>query len=324
MPYISIVSPVYKAENILVQLVKRIDLSVSQITDDYEIILVEDGSPDKSWKVIEELAKTNKHIRGFKLSRNFGQHHAITCGLDHARGEWIVVMDCDLQDQPEEIISLYRKAQEGYDIVFGIRHERKDTFTKKFFSKLYYKLYSILSDLKIDNRVANFGIYHKKVITAVSMLREPIRGFLPHVYWVGFKKTGIEVKHSNRFEGKSSYTFSKLFNLALNGAINYSDKPLKIAVVFGILISIFSGIGIILFLVEYFLGKIQEPGFASLIISLYMLCGIIIFFMGIIGLYLSKVFEAVKNRPLYIIDKTIDSSTQTYDFRKLSDKTKTS
>lgn len=176
-PLISIVSPVYKAEKIVDILVKRIKEEVSKITENYEIILVEDGSPDRSWEAIERNCMEDKRVKGIKLSRNFGQHYAITAGLDHAKGEWTVVMDCDLQDRPEEIINLYQKALEGYDIVLARRHKRQDSFLKRTFSWLFYKILSYLTGTKHDPAVANFGIYHKKVIQAVSQMRESIRYF---------------------------------------------------------------------------------------------------------------------------------------------------
>jgi dolichol-phosphate mannosyltransferase len=166
-PHISIVSPVYRGENLVAELVRRIHQSVSTITLDYEIILVEDCGPDHSWEKIVALAKTDFKVKGFQLSRNFGQHYAITCGLDQSKGEWVVVMDCDLQDRPEEIVVLYQKAMEGYDVVLAKRNQRKDAFLKKFLSKVFYRTLGYLTGSAMDEQVANFGIYHRKVIHAV-------------------------------------------------------------------------------------------------------------------------------------------------------------
>lgn len=202
---LTIVSPVYKAHNITNELIRRIIKSVEEITTDYEIILVDDACPDNSWEEIEKAALTNPKIKGIKLSRNFGQHYAITAGLDHATGDWVVVMDCDLQDQPEEIPNLYNKAIEGYDIVFARRVRRKDSFFKKVNSQIFYKIFSYLSGIKQDGTVANFGIYSNKVIGAVKQIREPMRAFTPMVKWVGFNTSAIEVDHSERYIGKTSY-----------------------------------------------------------------------------------------------------------------------
>jgi polyisoprenyl-phosphate glycosyltransferase len=209
MPHLSIVSPVYRAEKILPVLVQRITDAVKLITNDFEIILVDDFSPDNSWAVIEELAKENTTIKAIKLSRNFGQHYAITAGLDHAKGEWIVVMDCDLQDRPEEIPLLYKKAQEGFDIVLARRSVRKDKLIKRLFSKYFYKALSYLTGSEQDESVANFGIYHQKVIDAIRQMRESIRYFPTMVQWVGFRAMKIEVQHDERYEGETSYNFRK-------------------------------------------------------------------------------------------------------------------
>ena len=303
---ISIVSPVYKAENLLLELVSRIESSIQKITNDYEIILVEDGSPDDSWDVIERIATNNSKLIGIKLSRNFGQHYAITAGLDHAKGEWIVVMDCDLQDQPEEIQNMYNAAIKGYDFVLASRDKRFDRFVKKFFSKLFYKALGYLTGLKYDETIANFGIYHRKVIDAVVSMRESNRYFPTMIKFVGFKGTKVKVIHSYRVEGKSSYNFRKLFNLALDIILAYSDKPLRIFVLSGILISLVSILIALFYLIKWLIGDMVVLGYTSLIISIWLLSGIIIATLGIVGLYVGKTFEGVKNRPIYIASKKVN------------------
>jgi len=303
---ISVVSPVYKAELIVDELVIRLTTELKKITNDYEIILVEDCGPDNSWGKIAENCKNDDHITGIKLSRNFGQHHAITAGLDHCSGEWVIVMDCDLQDRPEEIVNLLNKAKEGYDIVFARRAQRQDNFLKKRMSKLYGRIFYWLSGIKIDKTIANFGIYNQKVIRSIHKLREPMRDFGPMIKWVGFKDTSIDVVHSSRFEGKSSYDLAKLTNLALSTILAYSDKPLKLTVKLGTLISFFAFMFTFYNLYEYFTGKITQPGYTTLILSVWILGGMIIFIIGVVGLYISKIFESVKNRPLYVIEKLIN------------------
>lgn len=302
---LSIVSPVYKAEKIIPLLVERIEKSVRKITADYEIILVEDGGPDHSWSVIEAIAKDNSKIKGIKLSRNFGQHPAIMAGLSQAKGEWVVVMDCDLQDQPEEIEKLYAKALEGYDVIFAKRNNRKDGFFKRKFSKLFSIIFNYLAGTKFDNEIANFGIYNKKVISAVLNIGDYIKSFPLFVYFTGFKSTSIIVEHASRESGTTSYTFSKLISLAFNAIISYSNKPLKIFVKFGMLISLLSIIGGLVNLILYFDGKIKVSGYSSIIISIWFLSGIIITVIGVVGIYVGKVFEQTKNRPPFIIDKIV-------------------
>jgi polyisoprenyl-phosphate glycosyltransferase len=300
--YLSIVSPVYRAEKIVDKLVEEIHASVKTITDDYEIILVEDGSPDNSWEKIETICKKDPKVKGIKLSRNFGQHPAISAGLEVSTGEWIVVMDCDLQDRPLEIPRLYAKAKEGFDTVLAQREYRQDSFLKKLSSRIFYKIFSYLTDTKQDNTVANFGIYHQKVIKAILNLGDRIRFFPTMVQWVGFRKTYLPVQHDERFDGKSSYSWKSLLNLAFNTIVSFSDKPLRLTIRLGLWISLLSSLLGVLYVYQYFTGKIQVLGFASLIITLFFLFGLIIFILGIIGIYIGKTFEQVKKRPNHIID----------------------
>lgn len=306
MIHLSVVSPVYRAEKILPVLVQRISEAALTITRDFEIVLVDDYSPDNSWAVIEQLAQENKAVKGIKLSRNFGQHYAITAGLDNAKGEWIVVMDCDLQDRPEEIPVLYQKAQEGFDIVLAKRSNRKDKFFKRLFSKYFYKVLSYLTGSEQDATVANFGIYHRRVNDAIKQMRESIRYFPTMVQWVGFRLTKIEVQHDERFEGKTSYNFKKLLRLATDIILAFSDKPLRILVKGGLLLATIFFFVAIIYLIKWFRGEISVLGYTSLIISVWMLSGVIIATLGVVGLYIGKIFEGVKNRPIYLIEKKLN------------------
>lgn len=303
---ISVVSPVYYGQNTVGELVRRLEQSLKPLTEAYEIILVEDGSPDESWKAIEEVCHTNKRIKGIKLSRNFGQHYAITAGLEASTGEWVVVMDCDLQDRPEAIPSLYAKSTEGYDIVFAQRLHRKDGMIKKLSSRLYYTLFSFLTGTEQDASIANFGIYHRKVILAILSMKDLIRYFPTMSQWVGFSKTKIQVMHSQREEGKSSYTWGKLIRLAFDNVIAFSDRPLRLTIRLGLLISFVSLVIGVYYLFLYFTGKIVVVGYASLIISIWFLSGLIVFILGIMGTYLGKTFDQVKERPIFIVDKKIN------------------
>ena len=303
MAHISVVSPVYMAENILPELVERITQSLQQITNGFEIILVEDGSPDQSWAVIEQLARKYPFVKGIKLSRNFGQHYAITAGLNYCKGEWIVVMDCDLQDRPEEIINLYNKATEGYMIVFAKRINRKDKWLKRLFSRLFYWVLSYLTDTKQDPSIANFGIFHHKVISSILSMNDFHRFFPTMVRWVGFRDAEIGVKHSQRHDGKSGYSIRKLLRLGLDVILSFSDKPLRLMVKFGFSISILSVIFAIYNLILYLNNIILVPGYASLIISVWFLSGLIVMVLGVVGLYVGKTFDKVKGRPTYLIQE---------------------
>lgn len=304
--HISVVSPVYKAENIVAELVKQVREAISSITEDFEIILVNDASPDASWDKIVAECVTDSRVKGINLSRNFGQHYAITAGLHYSKGEWVVVMDCDLQDRPDEIPKLYQKAQEGWDSVFAQRKERNDSIIKKLFSKAFYKIFSYLTETEQDASVANYGIYHRKVIDAILKMQDQIRFFPTMVQWVGFRKYYLPVKHSERYEGKSSYNFKGLFRLALNTIIAFSDKPLRLTVKLGFFITLISFIVMFAYLTMYFTGNIKVMGFTTLIISFWLLSGIIIFILGFVGLYIGKVFEKVKERPIFIVKEGIN------------------
>ncbi len=303
--HISVVSPVYKAPKILPELVARLEKSLSCITDSFEVILVDDGCPWNSWTVIEDLAQTYGFIKGIKLSRNFGQQYAITAGLDHAQGHWVVVMDCDLQDQPEEIYKLYHAAQNNFDIVLAARERRKDNVLKKGLSKVFYWLLSYLSGAKYDYRVANFGIYSSTVINNINQFRESIRFFPGLVQFVGFKSTTLHINHSSRKSGNSSYNIFKLIKLALDVILAYSDKPLRIIIKLGLFVSFVSFVYVAYNIWGWYNNKILVQGFTSLIASIWFLSGIIISTLGVVGLYVGKIFEHVKNRPIYIIEKKI-------------------
>ena len=214
MPVISIVSPVYRGEKMVHELVCRIQKNVSGFTEDYEIILVNDASPDNSWQAILQECSIDHRIKGINLSRNFGQHRAILSGLQYAKGDWVIVMDCDLQDKPEEISTLYKKALEGYDVVFAQRVERKDNLLKRMSSTIFYSVFRFLSGVKFDNQVANFGIYKQSVIRTVRNMPERDRSFPVQVSYVGFKTTHIPVTHGQRQEGGSSYTLKTLLKYA--------------------------------------------------------------------------------------------------------------
>ena len=274
---LSIVSPVYQAEGIVDQLVSRIKASVTDITPHFEIILVEDGSRDNSWAKIIDCCRQDSRVKGIKLSRNFGQHYAITAGLEHTTGEWIVVMDCDLQDRPEEIINLYNKAKEGYDIVFAKRENREDSRLKKFFSTVFYKALAYLTNTKQDSGIANFGIYHRKTILAVCQMGDSLRNFSTMIKWVGFQSTKINTIHGKREIGKTTYSFSKALKLAIDTMLSFSDKPLKLTVQIGLTMSFVSFLTGMVYLIQFMTGKILVLGFTSLILSVWFLSGLIIF-----------------------------------------------
>ena len=306
-PIISIVSPVYKADKILEKLVFEIQKTMLLMGVSYEIILIDDRSPDSSWEVMKIISNRIPEVKSIRLSRNFGQHPAIMAGLSHAKGEWVVVMDCDLQDQPKEIEKLFNKTKEGFEVVLARRTNRRDGFLKKLSSTIFSKLYGFFTDTTYDNEIANFGIYHSKVIQSILKIGDYIKFFPLFVEFVGFKTTSISVEHASRESGNSSYGFSKLISLAFNSIISFSNKPLKIFVKFGLSISILSVFVGFYYIYEAITNKIEVLGYTSIIVSIWFLSGVIITTIGVAGIYVGKIFDQTKNRPVFIIDEIYGS-----------------
>jgi len=306
-PDLSVVSPVYRAVESLSKLVHELRSVLGVAGTSYEIILVEDGSPDESWSEIRKACAAYPEVIGVKLSRNFGQHYAISAGLSRARGARVIVMDCDLQDRPSEIAKLLAKADEGYDVVLARRALRRDGWFKRTASRIFYGVLGWLTGVKQDPAIANFGVYSDKVIKAVNSMPETIRYFPTMVRWVGFRTAVIDVEHARRPEGKTSYNLRKLINLALDICLAYSDKPLRIVVATGFAVSLI-GIGFAIYTILLAIrGQIVVLGYASLIVSLWLLTGLIIFIVGVVGLYVGKCFEGVKQRPSFVIDEILNN-----------------
>lgn len=306
-PHISVVVPVYKGEDCIEELYRRLKETLTPISPEFELVLVEDCGGDYSWEMIKALAKRDPRVRGFQFSRNFGQHYGITAGMDHARGDWVVVMDCDLQDRPEEIPALYQKAQEGFDVVIALRGRRQDPLWKRATSRIYFRLFNYLAELDYNPEAGNFRIISRRVAASYRTMRENLRLFGALITWMGFKTGYVRVAHGERFEGQSTYTLGKLFKLAFETIIAYSDKPLRLAVQFGTLISLLAFVAGLYVLEKALFQGHPVAGWSSMMVSLYFLGGIIIAILGIIGVYLGKTFDEVKHRPLYIIADTTEA-----------------
>ena len=308
-PHISVISPVYGAATVLDELVRRIRKSVVQITDSFEIILIEDFGSDDSWEKIKNICANHPEVVGIRHSRNFGQQYAINCGLDHSRGQWVITLDCDLQDRPEEIINLYKKAQEGYEIVLASRKNRKDGFLKKFYSRIFYSILSYLTNTQQDATVANFAIYNRKVVDALKSMNDYYRYYPTMIHWVGFRLTKLEIEHAVRTDGKnSSYNFKKRLNLAFDTIVSFSDKPLRLTVKLGVLISVITAIFAVAMVISYLFADIEVSGWMSTFLSFWFLSGLIITILGMVGIYVGRIFESVKNRPSYIVDEKLNYS----------------
>lgn len=307
---ISVVIPVYGCKKALPELCDRLEKTLDPMTRNYEIVLVNDACPQNSWETIQSLCEKNKKIKGIELSRNFGQMKAILAGLDYSTGDYVVVMDCDLQDKPEEIPNLFNKLNEGFDIVFAKRAIRKDKKRKIFIAKLFYKFYSFSIGQKYDPDLCNFSIMTRDVVDAYCKMREEHRAFVMYLQWLGFKQTSIVVEHAPRKSGKSSYSFKKRLKLALEILLSQSDKFLRLIVGLGIIMSILSIIAIIVLVICYITIPAQVPGWTSTIVTICLIGSINISVTGIVGLYVGNIFVQVKERPLYVIRTILNNNKE--------------
>jgi glycosyltransferase involved in cell wall biosynthesis len=307
-PYISVVSPVYRAEESLELLVKKIKETLLSIGENFEIVLVEDGSPDRSWEKIVKCCMEDIRVKGIKLSRNFGQHYAITAGLDVSRGDKVVVMDCDLQDDPKYIIDLLKKSKEGFAIVHTVKLARKHPFFKNIYSKLFHWFFNLMlenSKNKTDENIGNFCLLDRKVVDALIKIHDYHRHFLMILRWVGFSTATIQIAHVPRPYGKSSYTFGKLVAHALNGITSQSNKLLYFSIGVGFTFFLLSITGIFILLFMYFTHGYKE-GWTSMIAMILLSTGLILMSLGILGIYIGKIFDQTKDRPLFLIDQKIN------------------
>ena len=304
---LSVVIPVYLAEKTLPELCSRLDKEFKKIPGKCEAILVEDGSPDQSWKVLEQQAAKYNFIKGIKLSRNFGQQNAITAGVDASQGEWTVIMDCDLQDSPEAISRLLDYAKSNnYDIVLVRRNKRKHGLIKRAISRLYYKCFQLLSSYETDPAVGAFRIMSRTVVDAFCNMRESHRFLCGLTQWLGFNVGHLDIEHQSRLEGKSTYTIHKLFNLAFDGLFSFSNRPLYLSITLGAIVSFAAFSTGIYFLIKHiFFQRVEVVGWTSLVLLISFFSGLILVNIGIVGVYIGKIYDQVKHRPLYVIDKTI-------------------
>ncbi len=304
---ISVISPCYGAPTLLEELVRQIEETVSKLTSDYEIILVEDHSPDNSREIITEICRKNKRVKGVFLSRNFGQQYALNAGFDLSTGDYVVTLDCDLQNPPAQIKDLYEKIQEGYDIVFASRQNRPDNFFMTQGSHLFNKLMGFLTDTKQDESLAEFAIYRRKVIDAMAQMGDYRRYYPLMNQWVGFKTAKVFVNHDERTDGKeSSYSMRKRIELAVTTAVSFSTKSLRLIVYFGVVITLLAIIAALGLVIKTIVRDTPVSGWVTLFVSMWFIAGIMISVMGIIAVYIGSIFDEVKHRPSYIIDEKLN------------------
>ncbi|MBR4670375.1 MAG: glycosyltransferase family 2 protein [Butyrivibrio sp.] len=304
---ISVVIPVYGCREAVPELYKRLAATLEAQGKSFEIIMVDDHCPQRSWEEIEKLCEADERVVGIRLSRNFGQMRAITAGLEKSVGDLVVVMDCDLQDRPEFLPQFLAKIEEGYDIVYSKRKDRKDTFIVKALSRAFYAVYNKLSDMKYDFEVGNYSIARRKVVDAFLEMKEQNRDYIMFLMWLGYKDTTIEIESDERFAGKSSYTFGKKVNLAVSLITAQSNKPLFLAVKGGFIISCASLLFLVYLLIRYLVVRDFDMGWPSVIAAIYLMGGLVLSALGVVGIYVGNIFAESKGRPIYVIDDILNS-----------------
>jgi glycosyltransferase involved in cell wall biosynthesis len=311
LPEIAVIVPIYNGRPMLEELCRRLLASLGSITSNFVILLIDDAAPDDPWPLICELGRSDRRIKGVRLSRNFGQHYALTAGIDVARARWYVIMDCDLQDAPEDIPLLYAKVIEGHDLVAGMRRKEGHSMIKRLSSRLFYGLFRVLSGIQLDWSVGNFRIFSDRVADGLRSMREQMR-FLPASFeWMGFNPVYVDLPHHERGRGHSSYTFGKLFKLATHTILAHSQTPLKIVAGFGFVMSLITFAIAFVFFSRALVFGTEVIGWSSLFVTMLFIGSVQIALMGILGIYIGKTFEETKGRPLYFVRDTMNLAMAT-------------
>jgi polyisoprenyl-phosphate glycosyltransferase len=310
---ISVIIPAFNEGTGIRQLHKRLTACAAAWNEDYELILVDDGSGDDTLAVAEELAQTDAHLKIVSLSRNFGHQPAVTAGLEHARGDLVAVIDADLQDPPEELGRFFCKCREGYDVVYAIRTKRKEGLFKRLCYRLYYRLLASLANITIPLDAGDFCVMNRRALDALNRLPERGRFVRGLRSWIGFRQMGLVYERQGRHAGEPKYTFGRLAQLGLDGIVNFSAKPLRLIMVAGMALGLFSlAVAFVVVLQYVFDWTIwdynphHQRGWTSLILAVLFLSSAQLFCLGIIGEYVGRLFDEVKRRPVYLVGKTVN------------------
>ncbi len=307
-PTLSIVSAVYQAHGCLPSLHQRLVATLEPLEQSFEILLIDDRSRDDSWEVIQEITAKDSRVRGFRMSRNFGQHPTITAGLSLARGDTIVVLDCDLEDPPEEIPKFLAKAEEGFDIVLGNRVKRTQGWWRGLFSRFYFGLLGIFGSAQMEGDFGSFSLLRRPVVDAYLKFKDRNRHYLFIVYWLGFRRSSVDYEQGGRAAGESSYTLRQLIAHAIQGVFFQSDVLLRAIVGLGALVSFLGVLWAMKLTYNRLVGEVY-PGWTSVMVLILLSMGLIVTSLGIIGLYVAEVFAQAKERPLYVIAESSESSS---------------
>ena len=301
VPEFSVVIPIYNEEENLPVLYQRLTTALKGTEQNHEIVFVDDGSRDLSLDCLHRVAEEDPRITIIELSRNFGHQIAISAGLDYARGKGVIVMDADLQDPPEFLPSLITKWKEGHDVVYATRKERKEGWLKRAAYAAFYRLLHRTANIDIPLDAGDFCIMDRRVVNLLMAMPERNRFVRGIRSWVGLDQVGLDYEREARHAGRSRYTFVRLVYLALDGLISFSYLPLRVIAVAGIFISLFSILMAIFYAVKKLLVGLTPPGFATLTVAIFFFAGIQLITIGVIGEYVGRIFEEVKQRPLYIV-----------------------
>jgi glycosyltransferase involved in cell wall biosynthesis len=310
-PVLSVVVPVYGCRPCLEHLHERITATLDGLVS-HELILVDDRAPDEAWPEIERLVELDPAVRGIRLSRNFGQHAAITAGLSHVRGDWVVVMDCDLQDPPEDIPKLYAKALEGHDIVFGRRTHKPTNAPRRALAALYFGCLAIFTGNKIEGQYGTFSVISRKVVDALLELKDNDRHYLMMLAWLGFDSAAVDYTPASRYTGRSSYSLPRLIEHALDGVFFQTTILLRWIVYLGFFLASLGGLLAAYFISARVVGT-AYPGWTSIVVVTLVLSGFIILSTGITGLYIGKVFEQSRGRPIFVTDTVAERDAEPTD-----------
>jgi glycosyltransferase involved in cell wall biosynthesis len=302
---VSIVIPVYGCDSCLRPLHDRLKAQLTNLGVTWELVFVNDASPDESWSVLTELSRETPEVKAFQLSRNFGEEAALLAGLSQSDGQWTVVMDCDLQDLPEDIPRLYAKALEGYEIVFTKRRSRQHSRLRVWGSRLYYRLVSKLLKADVDPRYGNFSMVSRRVVDLVLSVRDRDRQYRMILAWLGLRQTAVDVDNAPRHAGESAYGLRGLVGHAVEGIFFQTETLLRWIVYAGIAIGVGGMLLAVFFMVQYFSGNEDYPGWTSLAVLVLLTAGVVTVSTGVAGLYIGKIFGQVKDRPLYVIEKSV-------------------
>ncbi len=303
---ISVVVPLYNEEDVLSETYRRLSAVMESINDAYELILVNDGSRDKTAEIAAGLCEKDPFVRLISFSRNFGHQIAITAGMDYACGDAVILIDADLQDPPELIPQMIEKWKEGYHVVYGKRIKRHgETAFKKFTAKVYYRFLRRMTDVNIPTDTGDFRLMDRKVCDAMKKLGEKNRYVRGLVSWVGFRQYGLPYEREERFAGKTKYPLKKMLRLASDGITSFSNKPLKLATYTGFFLSGLSFLYLIVVLGQKIFGYPTAWGWASLLAVQLFFNGVMLIMLGIIGTYIGRIYEESKGRPLYIVEEEL-------------------